>query len=62
MFKVTATCNYNSLIAKNVINSQFIAKTPLSVLVSDIASIQTKGFTYQKTSTALADRKITGSV
>lgn len=58
-FKVTTNSNHNYLIVENVLNREFIVKTPSKVWVSDITYIQTKeGFIYLTTIMDLYDRKL----
>ena len=60
-FKVTTNSNHNYLVVENVLNREFIVKTPSKVWVSDITYIQTKeGFVYLTTIIDLYDRKIIG--
>lgn len=60
-FKVTTNSNHNYLIVKNVLNREFIVKTPSKVWVLDITYIQTKeGFKCLTTIMDLYDRKIIG--
>ncbi|WP_410504324.1 IS3 family transposase [Flavobacterium sp. HJJ] len=60
-FKVTTNSNHNYLIVENILNREFLVKTPSKVWVSDITYIQTKeGFVYLTTIMDLYDRKIIG--
>lgn len=60
-FKATTNSNHNYLIVENILNREFIVKTPSKVWVSYITYIQTKeGFIYLTTIMDLYDRKIIG--
>ncbi len=60
-FKVTTNLNHNYLVIENVLNREFVVKTPSKAWVSDITYIQTKeGFIYLTTIIDLYDRKIIG--
>jgi transposase InsO family protein len=60
-FKVTTNSKHNYLIVENILNREFVVKTPSKVWVSDITYIQTKeGFIYLTTIMDLYDRKIIG--
>ncbi len=60
-FKVTTNSNHNYLIVENILNREFVVKTPSKAWVSDITYIQTKdGFIYLTTIMDLYDRKIIG--
>ena len=58
-FKITTNSNHNYLVVENVLNREFIVKTPLKFWVSDISYIQTKErVLYLTTIMDLYDRKI----
>jgi len=56
-FKVTTNSNHNYLIVENVLNREFVVKTPSKTWASVITYIQTKeGFVYLTTIMDLYDQ------